>query len=510
MSNDNNLIFKNTIILYIRLIFTSLLGFLSSRFIINGLGAADYGLYSVVGSVVIMMAFLNTVMISTTYRYIAYEMGKGSVEGVNKVFNISLIIHIILALLILLLTETIGIFYVKNHLNVKPDKIFDAVFVLRFSTYLTVLNIFSIPFQGLITAQEKFSIKAIIEILRSSLNFIVALSIIYFAGNRLRLYSGLMALVSALISIILYIYCKRKFNKIIQWNLQKDKAKYKEMICFSGWIIFGAAASVGQKSLSALIINSFFGTILNAAYGIANTINGIINAFSGSLGQAVVPQITKSYSSGNNTRSVNLTAYISKYSTFMLLIISVPVLLETKFLITLWLGKVPPPYTIIMSQLVIVNSIVISLGGGLSSLVQATGKIKWFQIILSTTSLLSLPLAYILFKSGFPPYTIIFTFIFTGLINVVVRQILLKKIIGFNVKYFIKITYLKVFYVIISVLPLFYISSLFDIGLMRFILSTFISTVVIVVVIYFAGLDKIEKKIFKDAVLQLKTRLWKK
>ena len=177
MSKDNNLILQNSVILFFRLIVSSLLGLFSSRFIIRGLGADDYGLYSVVGSVIVMMAFLNTVMITATFRFIAFEMGKGSDEGVKKVFNISVVIHLGIALLVFLLTETLGVFYVTHYLNIDPIKINDALFVLRFSTYAMGFSIVSIPFQGLVTAQEKFKVRATIEIIRSILSFIIALVI---------------------------------------------------------------------------------------------------------------------------------------------------------------------------------------------------------------------------------------------------------------------------------------------------------------------------------------------
>lgn len=488
----NKLIATNTVILYFRLIITSVIGLFASRYIFKGLGADDFGLYSVVGSIVVMMAFINTVMISTTYRYLAFEMGRNDKVAVNKVFNISLVIHIVLAIIILLFTEIIGVYYVRNFLNINPDRVSDAVFVLRFSIYATVFSILSIPFQGLITALEKFSVRASIEILRSILSLLTAITILNFIGNRLRLYAVLMTLMTIISSLLFIVYCYIKFKDIVKWKFQKEKNKYKEMIGFSSWILIGAAASVGQRSLSAIIINSFFGTLLNAAYGIANTVNSIVSQFAGSLGQAAIPQITKNFSSGNNDRSVMLTAYISKYTVFLMLILSTPILLETKFLITLWLGEVPP-YTIIMSQLIIVNTLITGLGAGLPALIQATGKIKWFQIILAGTSLLSLPIAYVLFKHGYPPYYIIITFIFTAVINVIVRQILLRKIIRFDTVFFLKTSYLRILYVSLSITPLFFLTIYFNEGMLRFISSSTLSVIYLIISIFIFGLDKKEK-----------------
>lgn len=508
MPEGNKLIAKNTAILYFRLIITSIIGLFASRYIFKGLGADDFGLYSVVGSIVVMMAFINTVMVSTTYRYIAYEMGRNDKVAVNKVFNISLVIHIALAIIIIMLNETVGVYYVRNYLNIDFSRIEDAVFVLRFSIYATVFSILSVPFQGLITALEKFSVNASIEILRSILTLLTAIIILNFIGNKLRLYAVLMALMTIISSFLFFLYCYMKFKEIIKWNLQKDKRKYKEMVGFSGWIMIGAAASVGQRSLSAIIINSFFGTLLNAAYGIANTVNNIVSQFAGSLSQAAIPQITKNFSSGNNDRSVMLTAYISKYTVFLMLMLATPILLETNFLINLWLGEVPQ-YTIIMSQLIIVNTLITGLGAGLPALVQASGKIKWFQIILAGTSLLSLPLAYLLFKFGFPPYYIIITFIFTAIINVIVRQILLKKIIKFNTIFFLKTSYLRILYVSLSIIPLFFIVNLFQEGLTRFILSIIFSVLFVIISIVIFGLDKTEKNKINSSINTFKSRYGK-
>ncbi len=502
MSNDNILILKNSGVLFFRLLSTSIIGLFTSRLIIRSLGASDFGLYSVVGGVVIMMAFLNTVMTSTTYRYLAFEMGKGNNEGLNRVFNISLVIHLCLTLLVLVLTETAGVYYVKNYLNVDAGKLTDALFVLRFSTYAIIFSIVSIPYQGLVTAQEKFSTQATIEIIRSLLGFGVALAIVYYTGNRLRLYALLTAIANIVPALLFFVYCKRKYNEIIKWNFQRGKDKYKEMIGFSGWIMIGAAASVGKTTGSALIINAFFGTVLNAAFGIANQVNNIVLMFARNLGQAAIPQITKSFSSGNNDRTINLAAYISKYTTFLMLLPALPVLLETKFLLTLWLGNFPP-YTVTFCQLMIINVLISGLGSGLPAVIQATGKIKYFQLILSTTSLLSLPIAYILFKIGYPPSSIQVAIISTAVINVVVWQILLKEIIDFDIRFFLKTSYLKVFYVAILVAPIFLIKDLFTEGLLRFIVVSISAVSGLFIAIYFAGLENHEKEILKQIIVKL-------
>lgn len=494
---NNTLILKNSAILFLRLIITSILGLITTRLLLNGLGASDFGLYNVVGGFVVMMAFLNTVMISTSYRFIAYEMGRNDHRSVNKVFNVSLLIHFVLAVIVILLTESLGVYYVQNYLNVDPGRIVDAIFVLRFSTYAMVFSIISIPFQGLVTAQENFKVRATIEVIRAILILGVAIFVTIHTGNKLRFYAFMMMLVSSVPSALFIIYCKVSYKAITKWEFQSDVAKYKEMLNFSVWIMFGAASSVAKNQGTSLIINSFFGTVLNAAFGIAHQIDSLVRMFASNLGQAVVPQITKSFSGGNKERSIKLVAYTSKYTCFLMLIPAIPILLETEYLLTLWVKNVPS-YTVIFSQLMVLGALVDSLGGGISSIVQATGKIKYFQIILSTTSLLSLPISYFLFNAGYPPPYLIIAFLSTSVLNVVLRQILLKKLINFDVKYFIETAYFKIFYVVIMLLPLFYIKTLFNPGLPRFILLSFFSVSWVLFVIYFIGIEKKEKTMIKQ------------
>ena len=445
-----------------------------------------------------MLAFLNTVMVSTTYRYIAFEMGGGRTDGIRKVFNISLVIHLSLAVLVLILAETVGVFYINNYLNVELRKVPDALFIMRFSALATSFSVASIPYQGLVTAHEKFGVRVTIEILRSVLVFLAAFFIAFF-DNKLRMYVILITIANGTPSLFFFLYCKKKYKDITRWQLQKDFSKYREMLRFSFWIMFGAAAEVSKIEGTALIINIFFGTVLNATFGIAKQVNSLILMFSQNLGQAAIPQITKSFSSGNTDRSIFLACYISKYTCFLMLIPAIPILLETDFLLQIWLGTVPP-YTSIFCQLMIVAGLINGLNAGMSAMVQATGKIKYFQIILSITSLMSLPIAYVLFKAGYPPYSIQFAFIATALINCVVWQILLKRLLDFDVIYLMKASWIKVFYVVMLMLPLFFVRDIFPPGIVGFFLISFFAICWLGIVIYMAGTEK-EEKLFVNEMI---------
>ena len=500
MNNNNVIILKNSAILFARLIFTAVISLVSVRIIMQGLGMSDFGLYNVVGNIVVMMTFINSGMHTTTFRFIAFEMGKDSERGINKVFNISILLHLVLFFLIILLSETLGVFYLNNYLNVNPDKLGDALFVLRFSTYAAAIGVLGIPFNALITAKEKFNIQAIIEIVRSVLLLTAAVGIIFISGNKLRLYAVLILGANAMPPILYFLYCRINYSKIITWNIQKESKKYKEMVGFSGWIMFGAAASISKNSGSALIINNFFGTIVNASFGIANQVNSVISILSRNLGQAAIPQITKNYSNDNVQSSVVLSSHISKYTMFLMFLIAFPILVKTEYILTLWLGKLPP-YTVIFTQLIICNALVDGLGGGLISLVQATGKIKYFQIVLSITSLISLPIAYFFFNMGYNPATILVIFIFTAILNVVFMQMLLKSVINFNVKEFLQVAYFKVFYVVLAFLPIAFFIRFVQDGVVPLILIFLVTELWLLTSIYFLGLDTREKRIIKEVTI---------
>ncbi len=491
--SENKTIAKNSIILYIRLIITSIIGLLASRFILQALGASDYGLYNIVGGIVFLMAFLNNVMTSTTYRYIAFELGAGDANGVNRVFNISLVIHILIAILAFSFAETVGIYYIKNYLNIEFGKLDDALFVFRLSVFSTLVSILSVPYQGLIVAKEKFSATVTIEIFRSCLALGAILFVLCYAGNRLRLYALLIAIISIVPSLLYFLYSRYRYLSIIKWNFQKEKSQYKEMIGFSGWIMFGAAACAGEIQGVALIINLFFGTVLNASFGIANQVNHVVKMFAQNLNSAAIPQITKSYSGGNTDRTMQLVVFSSKYSFLLLLLPSLPILLETDFILKLWLKEVPE-YTSIFIKLMIVNSLITNMSAAIPAVVHATGKIKYFQLILSTLLLMGLPASYFLLKLGFPPYVLPLSYIVIAIINLFVMQILLKRIVQFDIMEFFYKAYFKMIMVAIAISPLFLLENIFEPNMLRFVGITLLSVFWLLTAIYLLGMGKIEKE----------------
>ena len=488
----NKLLIKNSFLLFLKLVITSVIGIASTRILLDNLGVSDFGLYNVVGGIVIMMGFLNTVMCTTTFRFIAFEMGRKDEGAINNVFNISFLIHLGIGALVVLIAESVGIWYLDNHLNVDFDQISRAKLVFRFSTMAVVFNIISIPFQGLLTALEKFSVIISIEISKSIVNLAFIILLIYALGDKLEIYAMLMSFLAFSSSFSYILYSKNKFKLFTKWKVSKDKFKYIEMLSFSGWVMFGAAASVGQRQGAILLINSFFGTLLNASFAIATQINSFVTMFANNIGQAAIPQITKSYSGGEDKRVLHLVTYIGKYSFFLMLLVAVPILLETEYLLKLWIFNLPR-HTIIFTQLIILNGLFDCLRSGTPAVIQSTGKIKWFQIIMGSVQLMSIPISYLLFKLDFSPFYILVVFILSSVVNTIVGLILLRKILHFNVKFLIKESYLRIGYVLIFIMPLFVGITYFEQSMIRLFSSLVISTVWLFIIVYIFGLDYQER-----------------
>ena len=504
--NENKKIAFNSVILFVRLCIVSVISLISARFVLQTLGASDYGLYNVVGGIVALLNVVNTAMVTTSYRYIAFELGKGEKGNPNKVFNSSLAIHIVFGLLILLVGMPVGEWYVSNYLNVPAESISDAHFVLRVSVFTTMVSTMLVPYQGLLVAFEKFYVSAVIDILTQSLRLAAIFALVYYVGNRLRMYSLIMMGYVLVSSALFLIYSYRHHQATCRLRVNTDIKLYKEMFSFTGWILFGACSSVGKTQGSAMIINYFFGTVVNAAFAVANQVENFILMFSRMLNQSAVPQITKNFSGGNKDRSVKLASYISKYTYILMTLVAFPIIMEMDFILTIWLKEVPEGSTE-FCQLMILGGLIGCMGEGIPALTQASGKIKYFQLILSTTSLMGLPIAFVLYKyTTVPPYTILVVYLGVSLLCAGIRLILLKRILNINIRYFITTSYSRMLYISIPLVItyLLYDSSSFTTG--QHLLALVFLEVFLVLDIVILGIDKNEWKIINNEINNKKNR----
>ncbi|MFO8068225.1 MAG: MATE family efflux transporter [Bacteroidales bacterium] len=500
--SENTKIAKNSLILYIRLIITTFVGLYISRILLTELGDDNYGLYAVVGGVVSMMGFLRSTLNTTTYRFVAVELGKGNKDKVNKIFNSSLTIFLLLGFLLVIIGETVGAWYVKTHLNIEAEKVNDALFVLHFVIASTFFSILIIPFQGLITAQENFLARASIETTRSLIHLGFVFFLIYYSGSKLRAYAIIMMIVNFLALSFFVFYSKWKYKKIVNWKINKDIKLYKEMLSFSVWMILGSFARMAERQGGAIIINLFFGTVLNAAFGLASRIYNYMMTFVRNISQAAMPQIMKNHGAGNNRRSVNLVHAISKYSYFILFLVATPVALLIDPILELWLDDVPQ-YTKAFAILMLVNGLVSVTGNGFGGAIQATGKIRLNQILSSIIILLTLPLTYMFFSMGYPPYFITVVIIGISFVIRMIRAWLLSTLIKeFNLKDDFKKVLLPVMIVTTTVFPLYYLRQYFGDALQSIIIFTCISLIWTLITIYFLGFNGNERKTIKRFTLK--------
>lgn len=491
--NDNKKIAFNSVIIFTRLIVTSLVGILMSRLVLDALGVSDYGLYNVVGGIVIILNIFNSAMLSTTYRFIATEMGKGLEGNLNKIFNTSFLIHVSFAIMILLVGGIVGDWYINNYLNIAEGNLTDARFVFYLSLLTTALSTLLVPYQGLITAYEKFNVLAIRDIVTKVLLFFVVYFFIYSDCNRIRLYAIVQLGYNIIYNGSFYIYCKHEYKEDSRFKIYKEWSLIKKMFSFALWTLFGAAASIGRAQGCVLLINFFFGSIVNAAYAIATQVSHFIETFARSLNSAAVPQITKSFSGGNMGRSMVLTSYISKYTFILMAFVAYPVLLEMDYLLDIWLKDVPEG-TSSFCRLMVLGGLLGTLGEGIPALVNATGNIKIYQIVYHTFNLLGLPIAWVLFLMGYNQFSILIVYCIIYFLSTFVRLFLLKKLFHFDIDSIIRISYERILYISIPLIIVYYIYDSTDFSTIGHFMGILCSILYLLIVVVLFGINRKERK----------------
>lgn len=443
---SNRRIVKNSLIVYLRLFVTTVIGLVTSRIVLQALGASDYGLYNVVGGVIALFAVIAGSMSSTTIRFLNIEIGKQDGDP-NKIFNICQVAHIGFAMLVLFLGETLGLFYIWNYLNVVPGKEGDAMFVFQVSTIVACIGIINVPFQSVFVAKEKFLHIAIIEIFNALVRLGAVVLLLFYKGNALRLYAIIMSL-STLISFVAYHYlCGKYWPDLVKWKLQKEYRDYKEVLTYNNYNLLASVALIGRSQGSNMLINFFFGTIVNAAFGIARMVQSFVELFTVNLDSAAAPQITQSVGAGNLERASSLASRICRLCQLLSLLVVFPLFVEMESVLKVWLGEVPE-HTVLFCRIMLITVLVASTGGGFLRLKDALGKIKWFMLTYSFWFLLTLPVGYVFFKHGYPPETILVLFVITDLICRVNQLFLMKRIYNYDVSQFCKEAYIRPFLVV--------------------------------------------------------------
>lgn len=471
MDAGNKRIAKNTLYMYIRLFVTIVIGLYTSRVVLQILGVSDYGLYSVVGGVLSMLAFVRGSLGQATSRFLNTEMGKKDGD-VNRVFNVNLTLHTILAIIVFLLAETIGLWYINNKLTVEPGKLSDALFLFQVATLTSLVGIVNAPYASLFTAHERFGFLAKFDIINTliRLSCIVLLSIApadgvqlspSFSLSLLRLYALIICLTTANTFVVYHWLAARNWPEIIRLRLVKGWRHYRGTLVFSNWNLLATTSMMARSTGCDLILNSFFGTAINGAFAISRTINEYAINFTTNFDGTSGPQIVQAYAAKDFERCYYLVNKIGRFGLLLFEFILFPLYIELDWILHLWLGSVPEN-VLLYSQLYLTMAAVSLTCGGLAHLINASGKIKWFKINLSCFFLLCIPAGYILLSQGWPAHTIIVLFIIADVLQRMVQLILLKNIINFDALLYIKEAYLRPFAIAAIMVVVLYAHTFID------------------------------------------------
>jgi len=500
---------KNTLMLYVRMLFGMLVSLYTSRVVLQALGVEDYGIYNVVGGVVAMFSMISNSLSSSVGRFLTFELGKGDMEGLKKVFSTSLSIHVALALVIVLLSETLGLWFLNTHMTIPENRLYAANWVFQASVLTFVINLLSVPFSASIVSHEKMSAFAYIGILDIILRLLIVLFIAYsgLEFDRLIVYALLLVGVVCIMQAIYWNYCTRHFEEC-KFRLSFDSGYWKEMSSFAGWNFIGGAASLLKDQGVNILLNLFIGPVINAARGIANTVNNVLASFASNFMIALKPQITKSYAAGDYGYMVSLVERGSRFSYYILLLFALPMLFETEFVLTLWL-KHYPEHTVNFVRLILIVTMCDILSNTLIILKAATGNVRNYQIVVGGMLLMNFPLSYFCLKVDFPPESTLVVALLVAVFCLFLRLLFLREIPGFSMKrYLCKVCGNVLIVTFISmILPLLLYMQMSD-GIVRFFLICVLTTLCSSAAIYFVGCNKNEQMFIREKVTLIRRKIF--
>ena len=492
--SNNKRIAKNTMMLYVRMLLSMIVSLYTSRVVLDVLGVEDFGIYGVVGGVVAMFSFLNSSMGGATARFLTFEIGGGSFQRLKETFSSALILHIGIALLVFVLAETVGLWFVYNKLVIPEERMVATIWVYQFSVLTTIVNITQIPYNASIIAHEKMGVYAYVEIVNVILRLLTVYLLVVGHFDKLKLYAILTFSVSLIIAFTYRTYCLKRFEEC-RFGFAWNKGILKPMLSFSGWNLYGSLSVVVRTQGIGILLNLFFGVVLNAAIGIANQIQGVILSFVENFLIAVQPQIVKSYASHNRKRMESIVYNSSLFSFLLLSLISLPLIIEMDYILKLWLKKTPP-FCVPFCQLILINNLLSILFRPIIYSIHATGKIKKTNFINGSIYLCVIPISYILFQYNFQPVTPYIVNIILLSIGCALNLHILHLLIPeFSIKKFIfRVGGICLSIITLSLALSLYVHYSLEASCIRVFYVILSSTLSIVVLSYFIALDKTMKK----------------
>lgn len=497
---NNKRIAKNTMLLYIRMMFTMAVSFFTSRVILNTLGVEDYGINNVVGGFVSMFTVLSGSLSTSISRFITFELGKNNTNRLKSVFSTGVNIQLGMSLLVIVLAETIGVWFLNTKMTIPVERLEASNWVFQCATLTFVLNLLSIPYNAAIIAHEKMSVFAYISITEVTLKLAIVYMLIISPFDRLKTYAVLLLCVGAIIRFVYGYYCKKHFEEC-SYRFVYDKSLLKEMADFAGWNFLGNSTYLLNTQGVNILMNMYFGVAINAARGIATQVDAALKQFVNNFTMAVNPQITKLYAQGELYSMHKLVCRSAKYSAFLMIFFAVPIILETDTLLTIWL-KEPPAYTAIFLRWIIVASFVDTvLANSLVTSMFATGKIRRYQIVVTTIGCFVFPLSWLAFELGMQPQVgyILYFIIYTILLGV--RLYLLRDMVKLPIMMYVR----EVLYKVLPIMAICVaIPSIFrftmETGFLRMIVVSITSVLVTAFVEFYIGLTHNERCFISDKI----------
>ena len=507
-SDNNKRIAKNTLLLYFRMLFMMVVSLYTSRIILNALGVEDFGIYNVVGGVVAMFSVISGSLSAAISRFITYELGKGDQSKLNKIFSASVTIQLLLSLIIVILIESVGVWFLNAKMTIPEARMTAANWVLQFSIITFVINLISVPYNAAIIAHERMSAFAYISILEAVCKLAIAFLIMVSPMDKLIFYALLMCAVSIIVRLTYGHYCKKHFTECT-YRFHWDKDILMKMFGFAGWNFIGASSAVLRDQGGNIVINLFFGPSVNAARGIANQVNGAITGFVWNFMTALNPQITKSYASGDREYMMTLIFQGARLSFYMLIFLSLPVLVNTHYILVIWL-KLVPEHAVLFVQLILVFAMCESISNPLVTAMLATGKIRNYQIVVGGLQLLNLPLSYICLRLGFIPESVLLVAIVISLCCLAARLYMLRSMIGLSSILYMKKVFLNVLVVAVcSVIVPMALVKYVDENFLSFVLVSLAAMLCTIMVEYYIGCNRRERAFVVDKINKLRTKIRK-
>lgn len=501
-SSNNKRIAKNTLFLYSRMLLTMAVSLYTSRVVLNTLGVEDFGIYNVVGGVVAMFSLVSSSLSSAISRFITYELGRGNQKKLKIIFSSAVNIQIVLAILICILAEIVGVWFLNSKMNIPASRLLAANWVLQCTIFTFMVNLVSVPYNAAIIAHERMKAFAYVGFLEVALKLGAVFILYVTIFDKLKIYAILLLCISIVIRLVYGFYCKKHFPEC-NYCFVYDKSVMKEVASFAGWNFIGSSSGVLRDHGGNIVLNLFCGPTVNAARGIAFQVNTAINSFVTNFMIALNPQITKSYALGDKEYMMTLIYQGARFAFYLLLLLSLPVIVNTHYILILWL-KVVPEHTVMFVRLILIFALSESISQPLITAQLATGKIRNYQLFVGGLQMLNLPVSYVLLRLGYVPEITIIVAICISQCCLVARLFMLRKMIQLKFWFYMKNVYLKILLVSIVAIIIpwggtYYLSESF----VNFFFITCTSVICTLFSIFLVGCSRKERFFIKEKIIYL-------